>query len=106
MCGQRRARPFPSEKCQERDINLPGSRWDVTENEDLKGRRAGEPLRGGEQTSIQGERVLGPVGCLKPGQEVCVDALVDLYGCTVSVCVCVSLNMPSQTPLLWGGNGQ
>lgn len=40
VCAAQKARPFPFEKYQEKDINLPGSRWDVTENGDLKGREA------------------------------------------------------------------
>lgn len=42
---------------------------------------------------IQVERVLGPVGCLKPGQEVCVCVCLSMLGFSLCVCVCLCVDV-------------
>lgn len=93
MCGQgkkkKKEKPFLSFwKCWERDINLLGSWWDVTENGDLKGGKASS-LWEGTQTSIV-ESKKNVFWVLSDAQD------------RASVCVCVSFS-PSMLVCLCGG---
>lgn len=51
FCNSSRVWSGKKKKLQEGDINLPGSRWDVTENGDLRGSQA-NGSEGGKQTSV------------------------------------------------------
>ncbi len=99
-----KARQFPPEKCRQRNINLltPGGTSRKTET--LKaGRRAAWGRNANINRGIQGERVLGPVGCLKPGQEVCVCVCVCAWACLAFLlrvfvwmcwCICMCVDAP------------
>lgn len=117
VCGQETKNNNKKYTHREGDINLPGSRWDVTENRDLRGSQAGSRLRGRKANIGLRRTWSGSCRMLetRPGSvcvPVCVWIFVSFLCCWVSVCqgcsacVFVCLKMPSQTPLLWGGNGQ